>query len=209
VTVEPPTRNTVIVAGEVKTPGQLFLKPGSSLLSAIAEAGGTTQEGSASNVIVYRNGEPLVIDAETNLETQPSANFALKDGDTVIVRKNERVVYVFGQVERQGKVPVPSNKPFRVTDALALSGGLGQNGSFRRVILARPGPDGHLKIVQFNLDDFIKAGKLEANPPLQPGDILLFGQPKQTFLTSATQVIGSLLFVGSIAGATGLRTTLP
>ncbi|CAN5394973.1 hypothetical protein BH11ARM2_BH11ARM2_10580 [soil metagenome] len=209
ISVEPPIRNRIVVTGEVKNPGEIIAKPGTSLLSALAQAGGVTLEGSPSNVIVYRNGEPIVVNADVNLDQQTGSQFVLQDNDTVIVRKNERVAYVFGEVLRQGRVTVPVGKTFRVTDALALSGGLSPNGTFRRVHLARPGPDGRFVVTLFNLDEFIKDGKVASNPELKPGDVLLFGQPRQTFLTSATQVIGSLLFVNSISGAAGLRTILP
>ena len=206
ITVEPPMRDRIVVTGEVRNPGEFFAKPGTSLLSVLAQAGGPTQDGSASNTIVYRDGEPIFVNADTNLDPKTGVQFVVKEGDTVVVRKNDRVVYVFGEVQHQGKFTVPVGKPFRVTDALALSGGLSTTGTLRRVYLARPGPDGHFTITRFNLDEFIKDGKQESNPTVEPNDVLLFGQPKPTLLTSVTQVIGSLLFINSIAGSAGIRT---
>jgi protein involved in polysaccharide export with SLBB domain len=209
VTVMPPVRNRIVVAGEVKTPGELVTRPGETLVEAVARAGGVTAEGSAAEAIVYRAGEPTVVNADVNSERQTGTKFQLQDGDTVLIRKNDRVVYVFGEILHQGKVSVPTGKVFRVTDALAQSGGLSQTGTLRRVYLARVGPDGHYAVREFNLDEFIKDGKLSSNPELEPGDVLLFGQPKPTFLSAVTQVVGSLLFLDTIAGAAGFRTTVP
>jgi polysaccharide export outer membrane protein len=209
ITVEPPARNRIVVMGEVRNPGEIIAKPGTSLLSAIAQAGGVTGEGNASQTLVYRGGEPILVDAELNVDPKRAVGFELQDGDTIVVRRNERVLYIFGEVQHQGRIAYPVGRTLHVTDALALAGGLGQNGTLRRVYLARPGADGHYRVTRFNLDEFIKDGRVAANPELEPGDVLLFGQPRQTVLAAITQVIGSLLFVEAISGAAGIRTTLP
>jgi protein involved in polysaccharide export with SLBB domain len=148
------------------------------------------------------------VNATISGDRQSGLDFQLQDGDTVAIRKNRRTVYVFGEVLHQGRLAIPEDRKFRVTDALALSGGLASTGTLRRIYLARPGPDGHFKMTQFNLDEYIKDGKQAANPELQPDDVLLFGQPRQTIIASVTQVIGSLLFIDSIYGSSGLSTTL-
>ena len=45
-----------------------------------------------------------------------------------------------------------------------------------------------MEITQFNLDEFLKDGKLESNPAIQPGDCLLFGQPKGFTFASASRL---------------------
>jgi protein involved in polysaccharide export with SLBB domain len=199
ISLESPARDRVTVAGEVARPGEMVARPGTTLMAALAEAGGVTAAGSATDVLVYRNGEVLVVDAMPESNGQTATQFQLRDGDSIVVRKDERVAYVFGEVLRQGRVGVPAHKQFRATDALAAAGGLAANSSLRRIYLGRPGPDGKMVVTQFNLDEFLKDGKQFSNPVVKPGDILLFGQPKAPFLTSVSQILGSLLFINTIA----------
>jgi hypothetical protein len=87
------------------------------------------------------------------------------------------------------------SKSYHLSDALAEAGGLSGKGSFRRVFVAHPGPDGKMLVTQYNLDEFLKDGKGEANPEIVAGDCILFGQPKGITIGSVSQFMsGALLF---------------
>lgn len=183
----------VSVIGEVTSPGEYLLSGGNTLSKAVAKAGGPTAKGTLSTVLVVRNGEMT----QVNVSKQP-ADYNLKAGDLVVVQPNERAIYVLGEVNKRGKFLLEDNKEYRVTDALALADGLSPQGTFRRVYLARPDKSGKVQITQFNLDEYLKDGKLESNPILQPGDSLLFGRPNGMSFAAVGQIISSFVLVDNL-----------
>lgn len=188
VTVQASEAKRVTVLGEVRAPGEFVLRGNTSLMAAVAAAGGPSANGTLATVLVYRKGELLQIDA-----TAQDKVFNTEQGDLVYVRRNERAYYVLGDVASAGKVLIKDGETPRVTDALAAAGGLSSRGTLRRVYLAHPEADGHLSIALFNLDDYLKGGDVKSNPVVQPGDSLLFGQPKGITLANAVQVISAAL----------------
>ncbi|MBC8063735.1 MAG: hypothetical protein H7Y17_02820, partial [Chlorobia bacterium] len=69
----------------------------------------------------------------------------------------------------------------------------------RRNNLVRPNADGKLAIkAVFNLDEFLKDGKQESNPIVEPGDILYFGQPKGVTGQTVLQAISGALLIQSV-----------
>ena len=126
--------------------------------------------------------------------------FPMESGDVVYMERNERAFTVLGQVNAPGKFLFKDGETLRVTDALARAGGLSSKGTMRRVYLARPDADGKTQIEMFHLDDFLKFGKQESNPVVQPGDYLMFGQPKGVTLSGAIQAISGGILLNSLVG---------
>jgi hypothetical protein len=91
------------------------------------------------------------------------------------------------------------HKQYHASDALAMSGGLTQQGTLRYVYLMHPVPNGKAIVTQFNLDEYLKDGIGASNPEIQPGDSLLFGQPRGISLTAITQVLSSYVILNSLA----------
>src|SRR5688500_19072432 len=147
-----------------------------------------------------RKGEMIRVDASAPAGGGKPAPFDLETGDLVYVQRNERAIHVFGEVAKSGKVLMEDQKEYRLSDALALAGGLSDKGTLRRVYLARPGPDGKVVIQQFNLDEYLKDGKAASNPVLQSGDSVLFGQPKGFNLSVVSQVVSTGLLFQSVLG---------
>lgn len=190
-----PASTRITVAGEVTRPGELLLKGDNKLQKALAMAGGATAKGTLTMVRVVRQGELFTFDA-----TKPNEMFTLQANDLVVVEKNEKSFYVLGEVGAAGRYLMEDNRTYRVTDALATAGGLGSRGTYRRVYLARAGADGKTVLRQFNLDEFLKDGKLESNPLIQPGDCLLFGQPNGLSFAAASQVLSSFVLLNTLVG---------
>ena len=57
---------------------------------------------------------------------------------------------------------------------------------------------GKMSVKQYNLDEWLKSGKAEANPELHPGDAVLFGQPKGITLESVSRVLSSALLLENL-----------
>jgi protein involved in polysaccharide export with SLBB domain len=177
----------VTVSGEVNDPGDYIVRNDAQVESAIAQAKGVTPAGTLQNVLVFRGQDVFKVDVSASAEGKKQP-FALKPGDSVVVRKSENAVYILGEVRMPGRYVVPDNKTVRIADLLALAQGLTPGGSLRRVALVRPDGTGKFKATAYNLDEFLKNGKAESNPVMQSGDIVLFGQPKQFQLASLNQI---------------------
>ncbi len=200
VSVETPGRMRVTIGGEVRTPGEYVLKQDSDIGVLLSMAQGMTTRGSLANVLILRGSEAFSIDYAKQLASGRLQGFTLQSGDFVYVQENTRYVYILGHVAEPGRYVVPDRQEFRASDLLALAKGLRNSGTLRRVSLVRPAEDGKYVAREFHLDEFLKDGKLESNPVLQPGDILLFGQPQGLTLGSIGQVTSAALLIQILFG---------
>lgn len=199
VTLRLPERAEVSVLGEVRSPGRYVVEAGAPPASAVAAAGGIQPDGTMEAMLVYRDGEVFRIDQSGLAAGLAPKPFALKAGDTVYVRRNERAVYVLGEVVAAGKYVIPDGaSSYRASDAFAAARGLNPRGSTRRAVLMRPGADGKYKGTVFHLDEFLKDGKIAANPELKAGDILYFGRPNGMSLRELLQFASPLILIDSL-----------
>jgi|GEM_PF-1993280 len=168
---------TVTVAGEVGKPGDLPYSDANTLLRAIANAGGLTQEADPRNVIIRRDGaergrvDLTVLSGAVKVGAGASGtDVPLEPGDTVYVP--EAVIHLVGEVVRPGAYP------FRNADtalkAVASAGGLLPTANQYRAVVQRDG-----KIAAYvDLSRVEETGSpafddtKDANFALQPGDIL-------------------------------------
>ncbi len=197
VSVVAPPSVRISVLGMVNKPGDYLITKSKGLLGAIAAAEGVTPEGTLEQVVIIRRDATFIIDAHS-LTTAQGGPGPIQDEDVVYVRRNEKAVLVLGYVNKPGRKPILDGQVLRVSDALALAEGVTQTGSLRRVFLARAGTDGKVAITEFNLDEFLKSGKLAANPIVLPGDVLLFGQPKGINLQNLSQFLSSAILIESL-----------
>lgn len=189
----------VSVTGQVNKPNDFVVDSGTSLLQLISKAEGATGGASLRRVFLFRGGEALQFDYQGLTQGKSIPDPKLQEGDVVYVDENRDSFYVFGHVQKSGNYLMnPAKQPYHVTDALAAAGGLDEKGSMRRVYLYRANPDGKPTITQFNLDEFLANGKLEANPELKPGDALLFSEPKGLTVASLTQAFNAFFILNTI-----------
>ena len=193
VTVEPPKKIRVVVGGEITAPGEYVLPAGARIGRLVAEARGPSVEGTLAAVMVLRGADLFRVDATGPVTGKPDANFELLSGDMVYVMRNERAVYATGQVNNAGRYLIPDGKQWTATDVLSHAKGLSTRGTLRRVVVLRPDATGKVVATRFNLDEYLKNGRAESNPALQPGDVLYFGEPKG-LSTSAFPLIGQAAF---------------
>jgi protein involved in polysaccharide export with SLBB domain len=195
VTVLAPEERQITIAGEVQKPGEIVMRDEHSLTGAIAMAGGCGPEGTLGNILILRKGELFQIDATPPQSGGKLTTFQLDGGDLVYVQRNVRAFAVLGEVGKPGRIFMQDGKKYRLSDALAEAGGLSSRGTLRRVFVSHPEANGKIGVTEFNLDEYLKDGKLASNPEILPGTCILFGQPRGITLASATQVLsGALLF---------------
>ena len=91
----------VYVLGQVTKPGSYRLTPRMTLLDAVAQAGGPTEDAQPREIGLYRAGaaEIRVIPFESLINPARAVNFALEDGDVVFVPRSN--LGEFGYLMRQ------------------------------------------------------------------------------------------------------------
>lgn len=159
----------VFVMGEVRQPGPVPLTGGMTLIEALSRAGSTLPSASGEVAIVRAPtgakgpvlpGQDKSVDVQRanirDLQTGTlSQNIELHDGDTIFVPRAESV-YVFGQVKSPGAYAL-TDRETTVLQALALAGGLTENGAKNRIKIVRL-VNGEKKELKAEFTDLVKPG---------------------------------------------------
>ncbi len=161
----------VFLSGHVNGAGSRILKEGVGLVELLAEAGGVTETGLASGVIIERNGTKHVVDVFKALTEGETVNFALEAGDNIIVPENKNRVAVMPGVSRPGYITIPEDKPISLAEAMVMAGGPRDSSKLDEVTLLRPVPGQEMQRIPAPLRNdkqWVAASKIM----LQPGDIV-------------------------------------
>ena len=197
--IDGPTQIHVTVSGEVVQPGYFAVNAGGPVSAAIAQAKGLMTDASLHYIDILRGADAYQVDAAGPTAGAPEAPFTLQNNDVIFVRRSQRDVYVLGQVKNPGRYLIPDELTWTAKDGLAAAGGLAQQGTMRRVILVRA-VNGKYTKFQFNIDEFLKDAHTKADPVLQPGDILLFGEPKGISTTNLGEIVSGALIISAFKG---------
>lgn len=115
------TVHSVLVSGEVRTPGRVSLLDGPlTAVDAIARAGGPAQPAHALNAVIHGAGGTTRL-AYSDLLAQPG--LFVRVGDQIILEPNERRFLVMGAVQRPGLLPMTLSR-MSLLDGLGSAGGL-------------------------------------------------------------------------------------
>ena len=162
----------VFVVGEVTLPGAYTLSALSTLTNALFAAGGPSKQGTLRRIRLLRNNH-LVSELDFYdflLRGDKSRDVRLESGDAVFVPPIGPVVGLVGNVNRPAIYELKGET--RVTDLLAMAGGLSPGGYLQRLQLERFRDNRERLVQDFNLLDFYQRGLREADPVLQDGDLL-------------------------------------
>ena len=168
----------VSVIGAVGRPGMYELVGPTTLLQAIAQAGGQTAQ-ATSELYVYRSGpdgkqERIVIrfDDLTRGGNQ-DLNIALQPKDVVMVPIDQTLnAFVYGEVRTPGAVPYLSSKGITLLQAVAQAGGPTEWAKKSKVVIKRKDrKTGKEMKIRVNLKSMI-AGKV-ADIVLEEGDVVV------------------------------------
>jgi polysaccharide export outer membrane protein len=170
VTVLQSLSKRVTVMGEVAKPGRYAIEPSSTVLDAIALAGGITGKGADFAYIL--RADPSGALKQTQVQTDmgqivasPEARSAamqvLQAGDSIIVPK--ATFTITGEVASRGEYRIEAG--MLLFQAIARAGGLTALGSASRVDIRRLGPDGQYVDI-----------KAKKNTRIEPGDVITVKQ---------------------------------
>ena len=176
----------VFVSGEVKTPGAYELQEGDSVPELIVRAGGPTPLAALTRIsVVKREGGAAqtvnIANALIEGGDRPD-EFALQQGDFIVVPKNEAAVLVLGAVLRPGRYPIPETEQLTLGEALGLAGGARERAKVKEIAILRqdpavPGAAG-LKRQVVSIAS-TKDGQLALNQTLLPGTVVYVPEPSQ------------------------------
>jgi polysaccharide export outer membrane protein len=115
--------HTVMVSGDVKTPGRISILDGTrSVIDAINRAGGPFNLPAAQAEVVVRRKGQVILTAQYS-ELLAGADIGIQKNDEIVVRPNSRVFTVLGAVQKSGNVEL--TKPnLTLLEALGQVGGL-------------------------------------------------------------------------------------
>lgn len=168
----------VNVIGEVKNPGRKYLKSRATILDAISECGGFSQD--AGDLITLKRPvdensnyvRKLTLKDLTSPDS-PYFNLKVESGDTIIVHAKP-YFYIQGEVSKPGKYELV--KDLTLLQAIALAGGTGKFANEKNVEIYRT-EGNEVKIIRKNLKEIKK--KEEEDIIIQPMDTIIVN--KRTF----------------------------
>ena len=143
----------VNVMGEVYVPGTYRLSSFSTVFNALYRAGGVSESGSLRNVTVLRNGKKAGSSDIYNFIFNGTADmdFALEDGDVIMVPAYEKLVTVSGAVKRPMRYEMTGDET--LADALSFAGGFSGEAYRDVVSIERAGAKGTVTL-SANEDEF-------------------------------------------------------
>jgi polysaccharide export outer membrane protein len=182
---------SIIVSGEVETPNtQPLTTIALTLIEAINEAGGFSEQADLRNVSLQREGRLYEVDIQGFLSGGLRQNNPLlRNGDLVSVpRRRAEEAYILGEVARPDVVDL-SLEPISLTQAITRRGGLQLTRSDARGILVFRSAG--IRTLVFQLDTSSPAGLLLGTRfVLEPGDVVyVLRSPLQYWNDTITRLL--------------------
>ena len=167
--------------GSRSGPGSYALTGKTTVLQAIARAGGPTDQANLRQVNIRREtGQAVTVNINKVItQGDVSQNIVLDAGDTVLVppvaEDPRNRVFVFGEVRNPGVFPTRGE--ITVMEAIALSGGFMQRAVLGDAKILR-GDMTRPEVIACDLNRLLKKGDMSQNISLHNGDVLYI--PKNT-----------------------------
>jgi protein involved in polysaccharide export with SLBB domain len=156
-------------------PGRYSLTGKTTVLQALAQAGGPTEQANLRQINVRReSGKAVTVNLiKTITQGDLSQNVVLDAGDTVMVpplaEDPRNRIYVFGEVKSPGVYPTRGD--ITVMEAIALSGGFEQRAVLGSAKILR-GDMTKPEVIACDINRLLNKGDMSQNFKLQNGDML-------------------------------------
>lgn len=206
----------VFVSGQIRTPGKMTFEKIPDLWTIINEAGGITEFGDLSRVLIIRGGSDAgkveVVDVSA-LVTSGKMNELpeIRDGDTVEIPRNaaglpasnlsdqttrRNLFYVIGEAMRPGAVTMEKN--IDLLDGIALAGGPSESADMNNVkVISKDGYN--VQVMKVNLKKYQDTGR-PGRYFLRPEDTIVLSRRSRGFLGlgSVSEWVGVLGGIGAV-----------
>ena len=182
----PPLRDEVSVMGQVVRIGTQPLDEQTTLMTLIAQSGGTTDRAALTKSYVRRGSEQIPLNLRPALAlNQPDeqiVHFKLQPGDVLVIPEIEKRYAVMGQVARPAYYPIPEKGPVNVFEAFNFAGGQLPSGDLSKAGIIRV-VDGKPTVIPVNMNNVLKKPATAMNLLLQSEDVLVVPLRGQRGLT--------------------------
>ncbi len=161
----------ISILGAVRSPGIVKLRAPTTLLDAIAEAGGLSDDADLRQSIVLQDGKIQPVSLERLFkQSDQRQNIYLRPHSSVYVASTRfNSAYIIGEVQHAGKVSWEGK--LSLIDAVGLAGGFSTKAKLDHVLIISGGlADPTLKLV--DVGGVLYRGQLENNVSLARGDIV-------------------------------------
>ncbi|HDH05215.1 MAG TPA: hypothetical protein ENH01_05810 [Nitrospirae bacterium] len=181
---------TFLIQGEVKNRGRLILEEDMTVLRALLQAGGVSEDGMYGRIKIRRkqaggSGEYKdIVETRLNdgvIESSEVEDTLLQPDDILIVERNKTFL-IQGEVMKRGRFVL--EKDMTVLRALLQAGGVSKDGMYGRIKIRRKqaGGSGEYKdIVETRLNNGVIESSEVEDTLLQPDDVLVI-EPNEKFL---------------------------
>jgi len=185
------------VLGQVRSPGVFVADGTTTLLDALAQAGGALDDADLASATVVRRGELLPIDvADVVYGGDLARNVRLRGGDLLYVPDDRaQKVYVLGEVLRPQAVPMRRGR-LTLAEALVTAGGPTPARARRELAVLR---GGHARPVVYTLD-LEHALMIDQSIVLEPGDRVVVAPTGLSTASRYMQQLLPFLLAGQAAG---------
>ncbi len=122
VSVHEPGNQGVMVVGNIKRPGVIYLDSSASILDALSLAGGILKEGSLRNIKYISKKKSGQIDLYNVLIKGKVQDISLKDGDVILVNPIGKVIALSDGVKKPGIYEFTDNE--NMEEVIGFAGGL-------------------------------------------------------------------------------------
>ncbi len=199
-----PEVGQVQVVGEVGHPGAYSIMPsGISVLALLNEAGGALPSARLTQVQIMHGGRVQTCDLRPLLTTDlrsGTGRLRIVPGDVLLVPANKNRILALGEVRSPGIVPIPEDRPLRLTTAYALVGGATPDGDKKNIDIIHRDAAGRATLIAVNMENLLKGQDGQTDMVLQPDDILFIQTRNHPVsLGSILGSLGTLSVLGSLS----------
>ncbi|MFQ5876154.1 MAG: SLBB domain-containing protein [Acidobacteriota bacterium] len=193
----------VHLMGEVRStarmdsgPGEWALKGPTRLVRFLSDHGGPTPQADLMRIhVIRRSGQRHVVNLfRAVFQGVEADDPPLESGDLVFVPSlamGNRKVFVLGEVRDPGVVDIIDR--MGLVEAISRAGGFTSKGYMKGVIVLKRRGGGEVEMRVANFKKMYKEGSLEADIPLQPGDIVFVPRRALATLQEVFSVINPAL----------------
>lgn len=162
----------IVLRGEVARPGTYRLPVGTTVFTALAQAGDLTEKADRKNITLLREGKSQTVDL-----TQGGGELKLLAGDSLEIPQGRREIVVLGQVRTPGSYILPPDS--KVLDAIAKAGGTTEKADTEKIRVYSRGDLDAQQVLALGRDRLLFEGELDTNPALGEGDIIFVPESKR------------------------------
>lgn len=183
----------VAIVGQVVAPGAFEVIAGSTVLDAVAKAGGPTPAAGATQAYIIRDGRQVIaLDLQELLKGTGVGNVPLQDGDIIVVPQAANILVVGDGVAKPGAFP--ARQGMTLLDVLLQAGGVTERVSLAEAKLIRT----RNEVVPVDWEALLLKLDIKQDVSLQGGDVILIPEDRnrqvQVFVLGEVRSPGAFSF---------------